>query len=327
MPTSHQLLDHPDPLLTIVVPCFQEEQNIPEFHQRITQVVICLPVSCEILYIDDGSNDRTADLLQHYQDGSAVRCLLLSRNFGKEAALSAGIDHARGSALIFIDVDLQDPPELISTMVDFWQKGYDVVNMQRNLRTGDSWLKCMSAWGYYWVMQRLVEKVDLPVDVSDFRLIGQAPLAALRALDERCRTLKSLIGWVGFRTIELPYNRTVRHAGNTKWNATELINLAVESILSFSRKPLRIFSLISFGLFVSTICYLLAALVAGSFDIHHLLVGLASFMCVGVAMVGEYLGVTLAEVKRRPLYFLKSNGRSAPDSLPPSVLSIKDKKC
>ena len=118
MQTLHRFPERPDPLLTIVVPCFQEEETIPEFHQRITRVVKRLPVSCEILYVDDGSNDRTADILRHYQDGSSVRCLSLSRNFGKEAALSAGIDHARGSALIFIDVDLQDPPELIAAMVD-----------------------------------------------------------------------------------------------------------------------------------------------------------------------------------------------------------------
>ena len=197
MQTLHRFPERPDPLLTIVVPCFQEEETIPEFHQRITRVVKRLPVSCEILYVDDGSNDRTADILRHYQDGSSVRCLSLSRNFGKEAALSAGIDHARGSALIFIDVDLQDPPELIAAMVDYWQRGYDVVNMQRNLRIGDSWFKRMSARAYYWVMQRLVEKVDMPADVSDFRLIGPAPLAALRALDERSRILKGMIGWVG----------------------------------------------------------------------------------------------------------------------------------
>mgnify|MGYP001561503044 FL=1 len=327
MQTLHRFPERPDPLLTIVVPCFQEEETIPEFHQRITRVVKRLPVSCEILYVDDGSNDRTADILRHYQDGSSVRCLSLSRNFGKEAALSAGIDHARGSALIFIDVDLQDPPELIAAMVDYWQRGYDVVNMQRNLRIGDSWFKRMSARAYYWVMQRLVEKVDMPADVSDFRLIGPAPLAALRALDERSRILKGMIGWVGFRTIELPYNRTVRHAGSTKWNAAGLFNLAIESIVSFSRKPLRIFSLISFGLFVSSICYMLASLVAGSFDIHHLIVGMASFMCVGVAMVGEYLGVTLAEVKRRPLYFLKHSSKADPVSLHPSMASIEGKKC
>lgn len=198
MQTLHRFPERPDPLLTIVVPCFEEEETIPEFHQRITRVVKRLSVSCEILYVDDGSKDRTADILRHYQDGSSVRYLSLSRNFGKEAALSAGIDHARGSALIFIDVDLQDPPELIAAMVDYWQRGYDVVNMQRNLRIGDSWFKRMSARAYYWVMHRLVEKVDMPTDVSDFRLIGPAPLAALRALDERSRILKGMIGWVAF---------------------------------------------------------------------------------------------------------------------------------
>lgn len=315
-----------EPLLTIVVPCFQEEEVLPEFHRRIVLVKRRLRIPCEILYIDDGSSDGSAALLKSYQDEDGVRCLFLSRNFGKEAALCAGIDHASGAALVFIDVDLQDPPELIETMVEYWQRGYDVVNMQRRSRLGDSWFKRTSACVYYWTMQRLVDRVVLPIDVSDFRLIGPAPLAALRALDERSRILKSLIGWVGFRTIELPYERTLRHAGSSKWSFLGLFDLAVESILGFSRKPLRWFSLISVGLWLSSLLYITTAFVVGRFNSHDWLVGIAAFICLGVAMVGEYLGATLSEVKRRPHYVLKEKSRPCREKPRTASPSIKGRK-
>jgi len=327
MQTLHRFPERHDPQLSIVVPCFQEEESIPEFHKRIIRVVERLPVSCEIIYIDDGSSDRTQELLRTCHDGVSVRCLSLSRNFGKEAALSAGIDHASGHALIFIDVDLQDPPELIPIMVAHWQQGYDVVNMQRSQRVGDSWFKRMTARAYYRVMQGLVEKIELPEDVSDFRLIGPAPLAALRSLDERVRVLKGLISWVGFRTIELPYDRTSRHAGHTKWNVVSLFNLAVESALSFSRKPLRIFSLVSAGLWASSIVYALVGLATNDINIHHVLFFIMAFMCLGIAMVGEYLGVALVEVKRRPLYLLKNHPKVEPVTIHPSINRVEGETC
>ncbi|QBF26086.1 glycosyltransferase [Pseudomonas tructae] len=294
-----------DPQLSIIVPCYQEEQSLPAFHVRIRALMARLPVSSEVLYVDDGSRDGSVALLERLRQETGVRCLFLSRNFGKEAALCAGIDHARGQALVFIDADLQDPPELIEHMVAHWREGFEVVNMQRRRRTGDSWFKRTTARLYYRMMGVLVERMRIPSDVSDFRLIGPAPLAALRAMDERSRMLKGLVGWVGFKTIELPYERTARRAGSSKFNFLGLLDLAISGVLGFSRKPLRWFSLASLLIWVAAVVYILVALVGGTLDAHHLLIGLGAFLCLGVAMVGEYLGATLSEVKRRPHYLLK----------------------
>lgn len=304
MPTSPKLVRGAEPRLSIIVPCYQEEQVLEMFHQRILLVIKHLPVACELIYINDGSTDNTLGLLQRFEQLPNVRCLNLSRNFGKEAALRAGIDHARGQAAVFIDADLQDPPELIGVMVDHWLEGYDVVNMQRTRREGDGWLKKITAAAYYRIMNWLVTHGPLPVEVSDFRLIGPAPLAALRMMDERAGLFKGLVGWVGFRTIELPYARVARAAGSSKWNYLSLLELALEGAVSFSRKPLRWYSAISALTCLLCVIWASAALIAGSFSAIHLLLAVGGLLCVGVSMVGEYLGATLMEVKRRPLYLL-----------------------
>ena len=301
-----------EPRLSIIVPCYQEELVLQAFHQRVRAVIATLPVSCELLYINDGSRDGTGALLRHFERRESARALHLSRNFGKEAAIRAGIDHARGQAVVLIDADLQDPPELITDMVRNWLQGYDVVNMQRSRRAGDTWLKRTTARLYYRVMHRLVARGTLPEEVSDFRLIGPAPLAALRAMDERAGLFKGLVGWMGFRTIELPYERVERAAGETKWDYPALLGLAAESVLAFSRRPLRCFSFLSLALLLVCVTWMLAALFAGSFSAVHLLLGVGGVLCMGVAMVGEYLGATLLEVKRRPHYLLQT---TLPDSV------------
>ncbi|MDD1012090.1 glycosyltransferase family 2 protein [Pseudomonas rubra] len=298
-----------EPRLSIIVPCYQEEQVLQAFHQRIGELIERLPVPCELLYINDGSSDDTPALLRQFQQQPGVRCLHLSRNFGKEAALRAGLDHASGQAVVFIDADLQDPPELIGLMVEHWLQGYDVVNMQRSRRDGDSWLKKFTARLYYRIMRHLVGRGQLPAQVSDFRLIGPAPLAALRAMDERVGLFKGLVGWVGFRTIELPYERVARAAGTSKWDYPALLNLALEGALAFSRKPLRWYSVASLVIVLVCLGWMLAALIAGSFSPVHLLLGVGGFLCLGVAMLGEYLGATLFEVKRRPHYLLQGDSR------------------
>ncbi|MDF0731555.1 glycosyltransferase family 2 protein [Pseudomonas entomophila] len=295
-----------EPRLSIIVPCYQEEQVLQAFHQRIAGVVKRLPVPCELLYIDDGSTDATADLLRQFGSQPGVRCLRLSRNFGKEAALRAGLDHARGQALVFIDADLQDPPELIATMVEHWLQGYEVVNMQRTRRDGDGWLKRLTATLYYRTMRLLLTRGDLPAEVSDFRLIGPAAVAALRAMPEQVGVFKLLVGWVGFRSIELPYARVGRVAGASKWNYPALLDLALEGALAFSRKPLRWYSIACVSTFLTCNGWLLAATLAGSVSLLHVLLGVAGLLCLGVAMLGEYLGATLLEVKRRPLYLLQT---------------------
>lgn len=298
-----------EPSLSIVVPCYQEEQVLQAFHYRISQVIEKLALPCELLYIDDGSTDATPILLQRFASQSWVHCLHLSRNFGKEAALRAGLDHARGQALIFIDADLQDPPELIGAMVDYWLQGYDVVNMQRVRREGDAWQKRISANWYYRIMNLLLVHGGLPADVSDFRLIGAAPLAALRAMPERIGAFKLMVGWVGFRSIELPYTRMERAAGVSKWRYPALLDLALQGAVAFSRKPVRWYSIISVPTFLISGIWLLAAIVTGDASLLHALLAMTGLLCLGVAVLGEYVAATLVEVKRRPLYLLQTGHR------------------
>lgn len=313
MTASIPLIVDPEPSLSIVVPCYQEEQVLQAFQHRVSAVIKRLPVSCELLYVDDGSTDATPILLQRFASQPWVRCLHLSRNFGKEAALRAGLDHARGQALIFIDADLQDPPELITAMVDHWLQGYDVVNMQRIRRNGDGWRKRFSAGLYYRIMNRLLSRGRLPAQVSDFRLIGGAPLAALRAMPERAGVFKILVGWVGFRSIELPYARVGRAAGSSKWNYPALLDLALEGAVAFSRKPLRWYSIASVPTFLISSGWLVAAILGGSASLQHALLAVMGWLSLGVAMLGEYLGATLLEVKHRPLYLLQTEREQEPD--------------
>lgn len=299
--------DGAHPHLSVVVPCYNEEDILPEFHHRIRQALESLSTSWELLYVNDGSTDASAALLAQLSAEPGVRCLNLSRNFGKEAALSAGIDWARGIAVVFIDADLQDPPELVPKMVNLRQAGYDIVNMQRSTRKSDSWLKRTAASLFYRVMRALFDGVRLPVQVSDFRLVGPAPLAALRLLPERGRMLKGLVGWVGFRSIEIPYEREARGGGSSKWSYGALLDLAIDGAVGFSRKPLRWFSLASIAVFLLTLVFVIQELVTGDASIDHLLLALGAFLALGLSLIGEYLGATLMESKSRPRYLVASS--------------------
>ena len=290
--------------LTVIVPCYNEESVLTEFHRRALLVLRDLPVNFELLYVNDGSSDGTQNLLSKFSCEDGVRSLNLSRNFGKEAAMNAGIDHASGKAILFIDADLQDPPELMAEMVDQWLSGYDIVNMQRSSRDFDSLGKRFSARAYYSLMQWLGGRIKFQREVSDFRLIGPKPLRALKQVPDRSRVMKGLVGWLGFNTIEVPYQRVARDAGTTKWGWLGLIDLALESIVSFSRKPLRCFSWLSASLFFLSLIYLVVGAVTNGVTVSHLLLVMGSFLAVGIAMVGEYLGVVLVESKRRPCYLV-----------------------
>ncbi len=310
-------------MLSVIICCYNEAHVLPEFHRRLMLVMQTLPVTYEVLYVNDGSQDGSCDLLEAFCHMPAVRCLNLSRNFGKESAMSAGLDHATGDALLFIDADLQDPPELIPLMVRQWLAGNDIVNMQRSDRRSDTAGKRLSARLYYKLMNLLVDKYPVPPDVSDFRLIGAAPLHALRAMPERATLMKGLVNWLGFKSVEIPYERARRGAGESKWSPMALVDLAMEGVLAFSRKPLRWFSVLSLAALLLTGGYLLRQWLIEAFDVHHLILGALALALVGIAMVGEYIGATLVEVKRRPLYFLRSTFGGFPRRLeaPPSVQS------
>ncbi|WP_432755699.1 glycosyltransferase [Pseudomonas sp. WMBT8] len=292
------------PLLSVVVCCYNEAKVLPLFHKRLMAVLDTLTIRHEVLYVNDGSRDETLALLAGYCRVPGVRCLNLSRNFGKEAAMVAGIDYAGGNGLLFIDADLQDPPELIPLMVHHWLTGSDIVNMQRRTRLSDTSSKRISAHLYYKLMNFLADKFDVPADVSDFRLIGPAPLAALRCMPERTRFMKGLISWLGFNTVELPYDREPRSAGLSKWGPLALIDLGIEGVLALSRKPLRWFSLLSLVIFIATLVLIIYQVSVNTFSSHHVIMGIAAFIALGIAMIGEYLGATLSEVRQRPIYLL-----------------------
>lgn len=313
----------PDPIplpgtrvrLSVIVPCFNEQSVLMSFHRRLSAVLAKISLPWEVIYVDDGCRDRTPEILARLAKFPGIRCIHLSRNFGKEAALSAGIDHARGEAVLFMDADLQDPPELIPVMIEHWLAGYDIVNMQRSSRRSDSWPKRKSARAYYALMRHMNRRLHVPTDVSDFRLLGPKPLAALRDMPERGRMLKGLVGWLGYTTIELPYEREAREAGHTKWRYVDLIDLALESIVSFSRKPLRWLTFIATSAFLVSALIFLGALLAGEVTLLHGILTMVSFCALGIAIVGEYVGAALTEVKQRPSYLLAPRSKASPASL------------
>ena len=291
-------------LFSIIVPCYNEAEVLPEFHRQTMLILKDMNVPFELLYVNDGSHDHTQNLIDQYAQRRGVQALHLSRNFGKESAMNAGIDYAKGQAIIFMDADLQDPPELIPDMINMWLEGYDIVNMKRKGRQGDTTTKKLTAKIYYRLMKKLNPSFLIPEQVSDFRLIGPKPLTALKAMPERMMVMKGMIPWLGFNTTEILYDRVAREAGQTKWNYWSLIDLAVEGIISFSKKPIRWYSLsAAFVMILSTSLIAIDGLFSG-WELNHLIIGLLAFLIAGIGLVGEYIGAVLIETKQRPNYLI-----------------------
>ena len=299
------------PVLSFVVPCYNEETNIRVLHDRIVAVMASRSETWECVCVNDGSRDGTLAVLMALQDEDPrVRAIDLSRNFGKEAALTAGLDHARGEAAIPLDADLQDPPELIPELVERWRAGYDVVNAVRLSRQGESLLKRVSAHAFYRVFNR-ISKIPIPEDTGDFRLLSRSALDALRQLPERRRFMKGLFAWVGFRTTSVSYHRASRQAGQTTWSYVQLWRFALDGILSFSDAPLRIASYLGLGVSVLSFLYALDLLVQTllfgnsvkgypSLMVAILFLGGVQLLALGI--IGEYLGRVYDESKGRPVY-------------------------
>ncbi|MGF6240976.1 MULTISPECIES: glycosyltransferase family 2 protein [Paraburkholderia] len=300
------------PLLTIVAPAYNEQEVLPEFHRRVSAVLDTLDVPAEILYVNDGSTDATLSVIrQLHADDRRVSLIDLSRNFGKEIAMTAGFDHARGEAVIVIDTDLQDPPELIPEMIRLWKAGHDVVYAQRESREGETWLKKATAHCFYRLIDR-VAHVRVPRDTGDYRLLSQRAVQALRQIKEHHRFMKGLFAWVGFNQIAVPYRRDARYAGVSKWNYWKLWNFALEGITSFTTVPLRFATYLGLGTAALAFSYAVfvfwKALMYGdrvhgypSLMIVILFLGGVQLMTLGV--IGEYVGRTFNETKGRPLYF------------------------
>ena len=301
------------PTLSVVVPVYNEEEVLPEFHRRLSAVLDGLGEDVEIVYVNDGSQDRSMALLAniHASDPRVV-VIDFSRNFGKEAAMSAGLDHADGDAVIVIDADLQDPPERVPEMLREWRAGYDVVLMRRRSRARESWLKKGTARGFYYAVGR-IGTIGIPEDVGDFRLLSRRAVEAVRRFPERSRFMKGLFAWIGFPCCELVYDRDGRYAGETKWNYWRLWNFALEGITSFSAAPLKVASYIGlasslaafvYGAYVVVKTLLFGDPVPGYPTLVTLVLLLGGLQLMALGVIGEYLARMFVEVKQRPLYLV-----------------------
>jgi polyisoprenyl-phosphate glycosyltransferase len=307
------------PSLCVVVPAYNESESLREFHARLAPVFDKLDLKCEVLYVDDGSRDNTFAVMEALRESDArVSTLRLSRNFGKELALTAGLDFADADAVIVIDADLQDPPELIATFVERWREGFDVVYGTRSTRAGESGLKKFTAAAFYRLMSKL-SHTPVPRDTGDFRLLSRRALDALKQLRERQRFMKGLFTWVGYRQVSVIYDRDPRFAGDSKFNYWRLWNFALEGITSFSSVPLKLATYV--GIVTAFIAFVFAIAVFGkalfygdpvrgypSLMLVVLFLGGVQLMALG--MIGEYLGRLYIESKQRPLYLIDTLHRA-----------------
>ena len=303
------------PVVSIVVPFHDEQENVLPLHSRLQSVLDGAGLSWELICVNDGSADATLPtLIQLAEADPRVRVFDLSRNFGKEAALTAGLDQARGSVAIPLDADLQDPPELIPALISKWRQGFDVVNAVREAREGEGWLKETSAHWFYRVMNRL-SAIAIPSDTGDFRLLSRAALEALRQMPERRRFLKGMFVWVGFPTASVSYRRAGRHAGRSNWTYWRLWNFALEGITSFSQVPLRIASYIGLGVALMSLLYALLLIirtllfgngVSGYPSIMVAILFLGGVQLVALGVIGEYIGRIYEETKQRPVYIIRA---------------------
>ncbi len=302
-------------LLSIVAPAYNESDSLNEFYTRLLSSTNDLDLSLEIVYVNDGSTDNTFEIMktQHSND-PRISVINLSRNFGKEIALTAGLDHALGDAIVVIDTDLQDPPELIPDLVLKWLAGNDVVNARRIKRKGESWFKKLTSFIYYRFLYQLSD-IKIPKDTGDFRLLSRDVLNALLKLREKHRYMKGLFAWVGYSQAEITYERDERYAGKTKWRFWNLVNLAFEGLTSFSVLPLRLASMMGFLsafialVFGTTIIFkkfIYGDPVAGYPSLVVLITFIGGIQLLALGVIGEYLGRVFNETKNRPLYIVKN---------------------
>lgn len=304
------------PEISVVVPLYNEAENIDFLFDRLTQTLDKLKTSYEIVCINDGSRDNTLDLLiACHQKNPQIKVINLSRNFGKEIALTAGIDYANGAAVIPIDADLQDPPELIAELIARWREGYDVVYATRRTRQGETWLKRFTAGAFYQIIDKMTT-VPIPSNTGDFRLLDRKVVEAIKKLPERNRFMKGLFAWVGYKQTSVLFDREPRAKGTTTWNYWKLWNFALDGITSFSFLPLKVWSyvglLISFLSLIYALFLILRTIISGidvagyaSLMVAVLFFGGIQLITLGV--IGEYLGRVYEEVKGRPLYFVRDS--------------------
>jgi glycosyltransferase involved in cell wall biosynthesis len=306
--------------LSIVVPAYNEEEVLPEFHRRLSAVLSSIAVPAEIVFVNDGSDDATVRVCRELRlKDPRVAIVDLSRNFGKEIALTAGLDHALGDAVVIIDADLQDPPELIPELIRQWQNGYDVVYAKRVSRAGETALKKFTAHAFYRLVKR-ISRVQIPEDTGDFRLLSRRATDSLRQLGEQHRFMKGLYAWIGYPQKAVPYARDPRFAGQTKWNYWRLWNFAIEGITSFTIAPLKCATY--FGAIVAAWAFAYALWIIGKTSLYGepvrgyptlmvVILFLGGVQLFAIGILGEYVGRAFNEMKGRPLYLVQAFETSA----------------
>nr|WP_294502616.1 glycosyltransferase family 2 protein [uncultured Rhodopila sp.] len=315
MPDMIPLPERPfrQPTLSVVVPAFNEAAGLDRFHQRLA-AALADSVSWEVIYVDDGSTDGTLAVMEALRSTDChAGVLSLSRNFGKETAITAGLDHAAGDAVVVIDADLQDPPELIPELIAQWRRGYDMVNARRRSRAGETWLKRRTAHAFYRLMQR-TGALKLPEDTGDFRLLSRRAVDAVRQLREQHRFMKGVFAWIGYPTTFVPYDRACRSSGVSKWTYWRLWNLALEGITSFTVMPLKCATYVGLAVAVLAVIYAVQVIVktliignpvAGYPSLMTVVLFLGGVQLMFLGVIGEYLGRVFDETKQRPLYLVQ----------------------
>ena len=314
----------PNPVLTktegpgvvvysVIIPVYNEAEVVPTLYRRLTRVMEGLGEPYEIIFVNDGSRDDSPTLLRELWDrDKRVRFLSLSRNFGHQIAITAGLDRSSGQAVIVMDADLQDPPEVIPQLIEQWRKGYDVVFAVRERRRGDGLFKRATAALFYRLFRHL-SATDVPVDAGDFRLMSRRAVEALNAIRERNRFIRGLAGWIGFPQTSVPFVRDVRHAGETKYSLKQMVRFAFNGIISFSLVPLQLAGYLGFVVSATSFFYMAYAIwlklftdrvVLGWTSVMVAVLFLGGVQLVSLGIIGEYLGRIYEEVKQRPLYIV-----------------------
>lgn len=301
-------------LLSIIIPFYNEQEVISECQQRISSAVEAIDMQVELLYINDGSKDDSLNILiALMQQDKRIKIIDLSRNFGKENAMTAGLDKAKGDAVIIIDADLQDPPELIAEMVKTWRTGFDIVYAKRTMRKGESLVKKVTARLFYKLINKISDH-EIPENVGDFRLMSRQAIDALNQVRERKRFMKGLFSWIGFPQTAIEYSRDPRLAGKTNWNYRKLIKFAIEGISSFTQEPLRLATYMGFitalGAFILGLFYIIKTLMFGETiqgfpTLITMILFFSGVQLLSIGILGEYIGHMFIESKQRPLYFIK----------------------
>ncbi|MEK4239847.1 glycosyltransferase family 2 protein [Paenibacillus sp. FSL H7-0714] len=300
--------------ITILIPAYNEEEVLYPLYERLCDVFDSLPLfEFEILFVNDGSRDNTMSIIKALRKSDPrISFVDLTRNFGKEIAMMAGFDYAKGDAVIIIDADLQDPPELIPEMIKYWQDGFEDVYAKRRTRAGETWFKKWTSSLFYSLLQKF-SSIPIQPNTGDFRLLDRRCIEALKQMRETQRYTKGMFSWIGFNKKEILFDRDARLAGKTKWNYIKLIDLAIEGITSFTTKPLRISALFGFAISLFAFIYIVWIVfktliygesVAGYPSLMTVVLFLGGIQLLSLGVIGEYLGRIFNETKKRPLYFV-----------------------